>query len=188
MGDDRREAEVPGRLLRGVIPGFAALLALEGGHQREGLAAVGALEEPGGLGAHQQAAVCRHDVRDLRELQLVAVGVAEPFARVLPGLAKVCAAPDRRAEPLARGGCVDRSRVAVERRVVDRPALAVRTAHAPVAAIVALQDEQALAGSDQQQALRHLAHLRLDGLSVVDRSRREKSSVYRSSSPGRASR
>ena len=49
-------------------------------------------------------------------------------------------------------GGVDRPRRRIEDRVVDGPALAVRPTQLPVAAVaVALQDEAALAGSDQQQ-------------------------------------
>ena len=178
MRDDRRQPEVAGRLLRRVVPRLAALVPLEGRHQRERLPAVGALEEAGRLGADEQAAVRGHHVGDLGQLQLaVAVGIAEPRAGVLPRLAQVGAAPDRRAVPLAGGGGEDRARVAVQDGVVDGPVLAVRAAHVPVAPVLALQHEQALAGSDEEHAVRHSVHLRLDDRPSVDRIRTAKSSV-----------
>src|SRR4029079_8223344 len=103
-----------------------------------------------------RAVVCVQYVLDLVELQAVlALRVAEALARVLPRLAEVGAPPDRRPEPLAGRGREDRPGVGIEHRVVDRPALAVRAAHAPVAAVAALQHEQALAGPDEEHALRH---------------------------------
>ena len=68
-------------------------------------------------------------------------------------------------------------------RVVDRPALAVRAAHAPVAAVgVALEHEAALARSDQQHRQRHRSHLPSRSLPGVDRGRSQNSSVAASGS------
>src|SRR4051794_19916726 len=64
--------------------------------------------------------------------------------------------------PLACRGSVDRAGIRVVHRVVHRPALAVRAPNLPVAAVsVALQDEQALARSHQQDGLRHCSNLHL---------------------------
>ena len=107
--------------------------------EREGLAAVGALEQARRLGADEQTAVHGHHRRDLRELEPASpsspslFAVAEALARVLPRLAEVGAPPDRRAVPLARRGGVDRPRLGVVVGLVDGPALAERPAHAPVA-------------------------------------------------------
>src|SRR6185436_13510264 len=90
--------------------------------------------------------------RDLRDLAGVAFGVADALARERPGLAEVAASPDGRAVPFARGGGVDRARVRVVHGVVDGPALAERPAQAPVPPVgVALEQEEPLPGSDQQQ-------------------------------------
>ena len=125
--EDRRHAEMPGRLVRGVVPALAARLALERREQRPGLAAVAALEHAGALRAGEEAAVVRGQAGDLRELELaLAVAVRETLARLLPCLAEVGAAPDARAVPLARGGRVDRAAAGVVDGVVDRPALAER--------------------------------------------------------------
>src|SRR5581483_9121927 len=78
----------------------------------------------------------------------------------LPGLAEVAAAPDGGAVPLAACGGVDRPRVPVEDRVVERPAFAVRPAQVPALAVCALEDEQALARGDEHDRLRHFSHLR----------------------------
>src|SRR5213078_2084850 len=96
----------------------------------------------------------------------VAVRVCEPLARELPGRSVVRASPHARAVPLARGGRVDGARFVVAHGVVDRPALAERAANLPVAPIaVALEHEQPLARSDEQNGLRHASHLRSGTLS-----------------------
>ena len=95
------------------------------------------------------------EARHLRELQ-VAVLVGQALARLLPRLAEVGAAPDARAVPLARRGGEDRARVGVADHVVDRPALAERAAHRPVATgLVALEQEAPFPGPDHQDGLRH---------------------------------
>ena len=158
--EDRRDAEVAGRLVRGVVPRLASRLAFERGQDRPGLAAVAALEHAGHLGAGEQAAVDGGETGHLRELEL-GVAVVESLTRLLPRLAEVGAAPDARAVPLARGGRVDRAGVGVVDCVVDRPAFAERAAQLPVATtLVALEQEAALAGADHQDRLRHRCHLR----------------------------
>src|SRR5207248_591788 len=173
-----------GRLLVGVVPRAAARLAVERRLQRPRLASVAALEDAGRLGAREQAAVRRRQAGDLGELQAV-VGVAEALARELPALAKVAAAPDARAVPLAGRGRVDRARVRVVHGVVDRPALAERAADAPVATIpVALQHEAALACPDQQKSRRHRSPPGFD-LATLDGAGTKNSSAAMSFLPPR---
>ena len=142
----------------------------------------------------EQAAVRDRQARDLRELQLAAVAVAEPLARELPARSEVVAPPDTRTVPLARGRRVDRARLRVVHRVVDRPALAVGAAHAPVTTIlVALEHEAALAGSDQQSDARHRPHSSSRASAESRRPRTRSSSDYdpghgRNSSPASRSR
>ena len=139
-----------GRLVRRVVPALAPRLSGERGQRRQGLAAVLALEDPRHLDAGEQPTVLHGQVRDLRHL-LLAVGlVGQALARVLPRLAQVGAAPDRRAVPLARRRRVDRPARRVVDGVVDRPPLAERPAQLPVApGLVAFEQEAPLAGSDQ---------------------------------------
>src|SRR6185437_14836986 len=82
--------------------------------------------------------------------------VGKSLARQLPGLPEVRASPDPGPVPLAGSRRVDVAGDRVVDRLVYGPALAVRSAHLPVAAVaVALQDEAALAGADQQQDAGH---------------------------------
>src|SRR5581483_8788865 len=158
-----RDPEVPWRLVRRIVPLVAAGLAVERAQQRERLAAVAALEDAARLGADEQPPVRGAQARDLVQLQLGVVAVAQPLARVLPGLAEVTAAPDGGAVPLASRGGVERPRLLVEDRVVERPALAVRPAQVPVLAVSALEHEEALARGDEHDRLRHFSHVRTYG-------------------------
>src|SRR5262249_13870348 len=105
-----------GRLVRGIVPLLAAVLAGEGREERERLAVVLALEDAGSLDTEEEPVAGACDGRDLGDLAAVVVAVREPLARLLPRGAAVAAAEDRRAVPLARRGGVDR----VGLRVVDR--------------------------------------------------------------------
>ena len=155
LGDEARDPEVPGRLVRGIVPALAAVLAREGGEERPGLAVVAALEDARRLDSDEQPVAGPRERRHLGDPAAVLVAVGEALARVLPGLAQVAAAPDGGAVPLARGGGEDRAGVRVVDGVVDGPSFAVRAAQRPVAAVVALEHEGALAGCDGQQCLRH---------------------------------
>src|SRR5262249_61276240 len=86
------------------------------------------------------------------------VAARQARARVAPGLAEVLAAPHRRAIPLAAAAGQDRARPRLDREVVERPALAQRTADVPAPATrVAVEDEGALAGADEEHdSLGHL--------------------------------
>src|SRR5213592_4198064 len=101
------------RLLGRVVPVVTPRLALERREQRPRLRAVAALEQADALGADEHPAVGGRHVGHLRKLQ-APVWIIEPLARVLPGLAKIGAAPDRGAMPLARRGVEDRPGVRVE--------------------------------------------------------------------------
>ena len=112
--------------------------------------------------------------RDLREPELAVLAVAEALARELPRLAEIVAAPDAGAMPFAGGGGVDRARVRIVDRVVDGPALAVGPARRPRAAVgVALQDEAALARSDEHHCHSHDASLLSRSLLLQTAERRE---------------
>ena len=175
---------MPGRLVRRIVPALAAVLAGEGREERPRLAVVAALEDARRLDADEQPVARARERRDLRDLAAVLVAVGEALARLLPRLAEVAAAPDGRAVPLARGGGVDRAGRRVVDRVVDRPALAVRAAHRPVAAVVALEQERALAGCDGQQGLRHRFAPRSRDLSrVIADSATRPSETHRSRRP-----
>ena len=157
VGHDRRDAEMPGRLVRRVVPRLAPGLARERRQQRPALAAV-ARSRRCPAPRRRRAAARRSTASDddLRHLARVVLAVGDALARVRPGLAEVVAAPDRRAVPLARGGRVDRAgrrrRGSRGRRASSR-----RTARArPVAAVVvALQHEQALSGFRSAAGPRH---------------------------------
>src|SRR4029079_10540701 len=146
-----------GRLVLGDVPELAAGLSVERALERPGSAAVAALEHARRLGAREHAGVCGRQPRHLRELQLAVLTVAETLAGKLPALAQVTAAPDAGAVPLAGGGGVDRARLAVVDRVVDRPPVTVWPADPPVpAGEVALHHEASLYRPTHQPAtLRH---------------------------------
>src|SRR6266550_1070657 len=149
------------RLLGRVVPIRPARLAVEPAEQRPGGSAVAALEDAGRLDAREHASMRGRQTRDLRQLRTV-VAVRETLARQLPGLAEVVAAPDAGSVPLACCGSVDRAGIRVVHRVIHRPALALWAPYLPVAPVsVALQDEQALARSHQQDGLRHWSNLHL---------------------------
>ncbi len=119
---------------------------------RPGDAAVGAPEQTGGLDAGVDRAVRtgREAPRGRDGLAVVAVGQAD--RRVGPGRAEVRAAEDGRAVPRAAAGREERARRRVDDDVVDRPAFAHRSPQRPRrASRIALQDERALGGSDEQQ-------------------------------------
>src|SRR6185312_8210125 len=168
VGEEAGDAEMPGRLVLGHVPLRPPRLAVERREQRPGRAAVVALEQAGGLGAGDDAAVRRHQAGHLGEPQLPVLAVAETLARELPRLPQVGAAPDAGAMPLAGGGGVDRARLRVVDRVVDRPAVAERPAHLPVAAgLVALEDEAALACPHEQHHSPGHQHTSRSGFSYV---------------------
>src|SRR5205814_1466153 len=111
-----------------------------------------------GLDTGEHATVRDGQAGDLGQLHAAVLGVREPFARELPALAEVAAAPDAGTVPFAGGGRVDRARSLVVHRVVDRPALTERAAQLPAAATgPAREREQALARTDQHEGLRHSA-------------------------------
>ena len=171
LGNEAGDPEVPGRLVGGIVPALAAVLARQGREERPGLAVVAALEDARRLDADEQPVARARERRHLRDLAAVVVAVGEAFARLLPRLAEIAAAPDGRAVPLARGGGVDLPCGRVVDSVVDGPSLAVRAAQRPVAAVVALEHERALSGCDGQQCLRHGCAPQRRGLveSVADR-------------------
>src|SRR5581483_10137933 len=167
-----------GRRVLRVLEALEGRLVLEPGEQRPRDAAVGALEDARRADARVELPVRRGHRRDLRD-RLVALRLLDPLARPFPGLAEVLAAPDRRAVPFAAGTDVDRSVRGVLDRVVDGPALAEGATGAPAVAVVAIEDEEALAGADEQRDLGHGAPFR-GGPSVsihADRRRPEKSSL-----------
>ena len=161
--NDRRQPEMPGRLLLGIVPGLPARLAIERGEERPRRAAVAALENAGRLDAREHAAVCRRERRGLRQLQAAAIGVAQALARLRPGLAQVGAPPDRGAMPLACRGGVDGAGGIVVHRVQDGPPFTERATHPPVATVaVAFDHEATLPRPHQQYDLRHRRHLRVN--------------------------
>src|SRR6185312_8079223 len=139
-----------GRLLVRVVPVAAPGLVVERAEKRPGGAAVPALEDAGRLGADAHLAVGDREPGDPGQLQL-ALGIAQALARELPRLTHVGAAPDARAVPLAGGRGVDRPRLGLDHRVVDRPAVAEGPPHVPVATgLVALEQEQSFARPDRE--------------------------------------
>src|SRR6476661_4998227 len=159
---------MPRRLVRRVVPALATGHAVERAQKRPRLALVAALEDARRLDAGEQAPVRGGQPRDLRQLRRrVPFTEADALARGLPRLAEVAAAPDGGPVPLARGGGIHVAALRVVDRVVDGPALAVGAPHLPVAAVtVALQDEAPFPGSDEDDRLRHLLHLRVDSTSI----------------------
>src|SRR5664279_1601175 len=155
------------RLVLRVVPVSAQRHAVERAEERPRLRAVAALEDACILGAGEDAAVRDREARDFRELLPAAV-IRETLARELPRLAEIGAPPDARAVPFACRCGVDRTGVCIVHRVIDRPAFAVRAAHLPVATIrIALEDEAALACSDEDDGQRH--RLYLQGLRETER-------------------
>ena len=156
VGHDRGDAEMAGRLVRGIVPGLTPGLACERRQQGPPLAAVPALEDARRLGADENAPVRGGERRHLRHLARAGVVVGEALARERPCLAQVAAAPDGRPMPFARRGGIDGAGVLVVDGVVDGPALAERSAQVPVAAVfIALEREEPLSGADQQQRPSH---------------------------------
>ena len=96
---------------------------------------------------------------------LAVLAVRQADRRVGPGLAQVLAAEDRGSVPGAAAGREDGARARLHDHVVDRPAFARRTADRPVGTVrVALEDERALGGADEEQgAGGHRAVLRCAG-------------------------
>src|SRR5262249_26747570 len=149
VGDEARDAEMAGRLVRGVVPALAPVLPFERRKEGERLAVVLALEDAGSFDADEEPVAGARERRDLGDLPPVVVAVRETLARLLPRRAMIAAAEDRRAVPLARGGSVDRVGLLVVDRVVDRPAFAQRLAHRPVLPVVAREQEGALTRRDR---------------------------------------
>src|SRR3954469_14068290 len=145
LRDEAGDPEMPGRLVRRIVPALAAVLPGERRQQRPGLAVVAALEDARRLDADEQPVAGARERRHLGDPAAVLVTVGEAFARVLPSLAQVVTAPDGGAVPLACGGGEDRACLRVVDRVVDGPSFAIRAAQRPVAAVVALEHEGALA-------------------------------------------
>ena len=80
----------------------------------------------------------------------LALGVREPLARMGPGCATVVRLPHSRPEPCVAAGRVNGSVCEVGGDVSQRPVLAERSAHAPIASrAVAFENERALLGPDQ---------------------------------------
>src|SRR5215471_20641369 len=113
-----------GRLVRRIVPGLAAVLAGQGRQERPVLPVVAALEDARRLDADEQAVAGTGEGRDLRDLATVLVAVGEAFARHLPRLAEIAAAPHGRAVPFACGSRVDIAGGRVVDGVVDGPAFA----------------------------------------------------------------
>ena len=127
----RRDAEVPGRLVRRVVPDLRcradrrASSARDQSRRRPGSRRCPApRRRPAHVPATPRAS------RPSRSSSGV-VAVGEALARERPRLAEVAASPDGRAVPFARCGRVDRARRPLEHGVVDRPGLAVRAAQRP---------------------------------------------------------
>src|SRR5207247_9270632 len=81
----RRDAEVPRRLVRGIVPALAARLSLERREMRPVLAGVVALEDAGVLDAHEHALGRGGEGRDLRKV-LAVLAVRDALAGERPGL------------------------------------------------------------------------------------------------------
>src|SRR5262249_44516406 len=128
---------------------------------------------------------CARERRGLGDLAPVVVPVGEALARLLPGLAEVGGAPDRGAVPLARSGGVDLAPRRIVDGVKDGPSFAVRAPHRPLAAVVALDEERALAGSDGEQCPGHRCLLASRALSAAYRPPEIDSAAARNSSLGR---
>src|SRR5207302_3150071 len=137
----RRDPEMAGRLVRGVVPLLAPRLAGERRQKRPRGALVTAFEDPGSLHADEQPAVVRRERRHLRELPTRLLVVGKALARVCPGLAEVRAPPDGGPVPLARRCRVDRAAPGAVDRVIDGPALAERPAERPIPPVPALQQK-----------------------------------------------
>src|SRR5207247_4959362 len=71
VGVERRDPQVAGRLLRGVVPALALRLALERRQQCPRRAAITALEDPDLLGSDEHAPMRARERRDLRQLLAV---------------------------------------------------------------------------------------------------------------------
>ena len=84
IGDEVRDAEMAWRLVRRVVPHLAAVLAREGGEERERLAVVAALEDAGSLDADEEPVAGAGERRDLRDLPPVVVAVGQALARHAP--------------------------------------------------------------------------------------------------------
>ena len=166
------------------LPAVARGVVGEALHLRPGLPPVAAGEERGGLGAGVERAVGPQRQRPQRldlagegggragiaadvgahlrvgGQHLVELAVGEQAQR--PALAAVGRAPDAGAGPLAPAAGPQAPRGRIADRVVDRPAVAERAAHGPVAAgRVALEQEHALGGSRQHRDHRRTAPLGL---------------------------
>ncbi len=120
----RRDAEMPGRLIRRIVPLVAPGLSGERRQQRPCLAFVAALEDSGRFDADEQTTVADGERRDFRDLSAAIGVVGDPFARVRPGFAEVGASPDSLTMPFARGRGVHGAALGVLDDLVHRPAFA----------------------------------------------------------------
>ncbi len=77
MREQAGQAEVAGRLVGRDVPGVAAGLVVERAQQRPGPRAVTALEDAAALAAGEHAAVRRGQARELGELELAVLAVAQ---------------------------------------------------------------------------------------------------------------
>src|SRR6185437_4720159 len=102
FGHEPRDAEMARGLVRGVVPGLAAVLPGQGGQQRPGFAVVATLEDARCLDSDEQAVARTRERRHLGDLATVVVPVCEALARVLPRLAEVFAPENSGAVPFAR--------------------------------------------------------------------------------------
>ena len=147
VGDDRVQDQPAGARL----PGRPRRVVGQALDVPPGRAAVLAAEEAGGLDPGEQRAIGRRRERPDVPHRLAVVAVGQPGRGMGPGGAVVIAPPDRRAVPRVPGGDEERTGPGLGDDVVDGPAFAQRAAHGPVAPVrVALEDESALLGPDQQ--------------------------------------
>ena len=126
VGDDRVEDEAAGAGLPGRAAGMVRQ-ALDVGPRP---AAVVAPEEPRGADAGEHRPMGRGDVPDGGDLGAV-VAIGEALARLGPALAEVVAPEDRRAVPRRTATGIQRAGVGVAADVLDRVALAGRSADRP---------------------------------------------------------
>ena len=137
------------------VPTLAGLVADDAVHRLPGGAAVVGAEENTGCGTEPEPAILprapRLDVPGL--LQLEPGVLEEPqLLRARPALAPVRRAVDRGAVDLVVRRRVDRAVPRVDDGVEDRPAREERADELPVApAVVALEDEEALAGAEEDE-------------------------------------
>ena len=122
-------------------------------HVREGPPAIVAAKQPGRFDARVKPASARRDAPDRLDGLLPRL-IGEAAAGMRPGRAQVGRGPDRWPEPGIAAAAINRAGRLVGDHMIDRPGLAIGPAHPPGSPFaVALQDEYALAGSQQDQNL-----------------------------------